>query len=72
MLKGFVVYPFSSSSSLFLYLSSFFFSFSPSFFFGGATGCLVAAADGKTLKNASASAGLEPKCTRLRIRFTHF
>ena len=37
----------------------------------GSVGCLVAA-DGKTLKNASASAGLEAKCTRLRIRFTHF
>ena len=37
----------------------------------GSVGCLVAA-DGKTLKNASALAGLEAKCTRLKIRFTHF
>ena len=33
---------------------------------------LVFGSDGKTLKNASASAGLEAKCTRLRTRLTHF
>ena len=48
----------------------FFFSFINIFLWiyesWGSVGCLVAA-DGKTLKNASASAGLEPKCTGWKL-----